>query len=123
MSENNSEYKEIKLTSAQAKALFEHWNDGVIGNKNDSTSKNSNSGGCNMLFGKEKITKEVYIDGMSCMHCAAKVEKALASVSGVTDAKVDLVNKKAVVKLKKDIDNATLKATVEDLGYNVTDIK
>ena len=76
-----------------------------------------------MLFGKEKITKEVYIDGMSCMHCAAKVEKALASVSGVTDAKVDLVNKKAVVKLTKDIDNATLKATVEDLGYNVTDIK
>ena len=60
---------------------------------------------------------------MSCMHCAAKVEKALASVSGVADAKVDLVNKKAVVKLKKDIDNATLKATVEDLGYNVTDIK
>lgn len=76
-----------------------------------------------MLFGKEKITKEVYIDGMSCMHCAAKVEKALASVSGVTDAKVDLVNKKAVVKLKKDIDNATLKTAVEDLGYNVTDIK
>lgn len=76
-----------------------------------------------MLFSKEKITKEVYIDGMSCMHCAAKVEKALASVSGVADAKVDLVNKKAVVKLKKDIDNATLKATVEDLGYNVTDIK
>ena len=76
-----------------------------------------------MLFGKEKITKEVYIDGMSCMHCAAKVEKALASVSGVADAKVDLVNKKAVVKLKKDIDNATLKATVEDLSYNVTDIK
>lgn len=76
-----------------------------------------------MLFGKEKITKEVYIDGMSCMHCAAKVEKALASISGVADAKVDLVNKKAVVKLKKDIDNATLKATVEDLGYNVTDIK
>lgn len=76
-----------------------------------------------MLFGKEKITKEVYIDGMSCMHCAAKVEKALASVSGVADAKVDLVNKKAVVKLKKDIDNVTLKATVEDLGYNVTDIK
>lgn len=76
-----------------------------------------------MLFGKEKITKEVYIDGMSCMHCATKVEKALASVSGVADAKVDLVNKKAVVKLKKDIDNATLKATVEDLGYNVTDIK
>lgn len=76
-----------------------------------------------MLFGKEKITKEVYIDGMSCMHCAAKVEKALASLNGVADAKVDLENKKAIVKLKKEIENSTIKSTVEDLGYTVTDIK
>lgn len=76
-----------------------------------------------MLFGKEKITKEVYINGMSCMHCDAKVEKALACVSGVANAKVDLENKKAVVKLKKDVDNAILKSAVEDLGYSVTDIK
>lgn len=76
-----------------------------------------------MLFGKEKITKEVYIDGMSCMHCAAKVEKALASLNGVADAKVDLENKKAILKLKKEIENSTIKATVEDLGYTVTDIK
>lgn len=76
-----------------------------------------------MLFGKEKITKEVYINGMSCMHCAAKVEKALASLNGVADAKVDLENKKAIVKLKKEIENSTIKSTVEDLGYTVTDIK
>lgn len=76
-----------------------------------------------MLFGKEKITKEVFIDGMSCMHCAAKVEKALAALNGVSDVKVDLNGKRAIVKIKKEIDNATLKATVEDLGYTVTDIK
>lgn len=76
-----------------------------------------------MLFGKEKITKEVFIDGMSCMHCAAKVEKALAALNGVSDVKVDLNGKRAIVKLKKEIDNATLKATVEDLGYTVMDIK
>ncbi len=76
-----------------------------------------------MLFGKEKITKEVFIDGMSCMHCAAKVEKALAALNGVSDVKVDLNGKRAIIKLKKEIDNATLKATVEDLGYTVTDIK
>lgn len=76
-----------------------------------------------MLFGKEKITKEVFIDGMSCMHCAAKVEKALAALNGVSDVKVDLNGKRAIVKLKKEIDNAALKATVEDLGYTVTDIK
>lgn len=76
-----------------------------------------------MLFGKEKITKEVYIDGMSCMHCAANVERALASLKGVSDVKVDLNGKKAIVKLRQDIDNATVKSTVEDLGYTVTEIK
>lgn len=76
-----------------------------------------------MLFGKEKITKEVYIDGMSCMHCAAKVEKALTSISGVSDAEVNLEDKKAVIKLKKDVDNAVIRSAVEDLGYSVTDIK
>ncbi|HCT16966.1 MAG TPA: heavy metal transport/detoxification protein [Ruminococcaceae bacterium] len=76
-----------------------------------------------MLFGKEKITKEVFIDGMSCMHCATKVEKALAALNGVSDVKVDLNGKRAIVKLKKEIDDTTLKATVEDLGYTVTDIK
>ena len=76
-----------------------------------------------MLFGKEKITKEIGIDGMSCMHCAAKVEKALASLHGVTDAKVELENKKAIVKLKQDVDDAALKSAVEDLGYTVTEIK
>lgn len=76
-----------------------------------------------MLFGKEKITKEIGIDGMSCMHCAAKVEKALASLHRVSDAKVILEDKKAIVKLKQEIDDATLKNIVEDLGYTVTDIK
>ena len=76
-----------------------------------------------MLFGKEKITKEVYINGMSCMHCAAKVEKALSSLSGAAEAKVDLGAKKAYLKLKKDIDNETIKSTIETLGYTVTDIK
>ena len=80
-------------------------------------------GGFTMLFGKAKITKELYIDGMSCMHCAATVEKALASLKGVSDVKVDLNGKKATVKLRQDIDNATVKSIVEDLGYTVTGIK
>ncbi len=75
-----------------------------------------------MLFGKEKITKVIHIDGMSCVHCAAKVEKALAALSGVADVKVDLEKKTATVKLKKDIDSQTLKSTVENLGYSVTEI-
>lgn len=74
------------------------------------------------MFGKEKITKEIYIDGMSCIHCAAKVENALKSLKQVSDATVDLENKKAVVKLKKELENSVLKSTVEELGYTVTKI-
>ena len=76
-----------------------------------------------MLFGKAKITKEVYIEGMSCMHCDANVEKELSSLKGVSGVKVDLNGKKATVKLRQDIDNATVKSTVEALGYAVTGIK
>ena len=76
-----------------------------------------------MLFGKAKITKELYIDGMSCMHCAANVEKALTSLKEVSGVKVDLNGKKATVKLRQDIDNAAITSTVEALGYTVRGIK
>lgn len=74
------------------------------------------------MFGNAKITKEVFIDGMSCIHCAAKVEKALKSISGVSDVTVDLENKKAVIKLKKELDNSLIKTTIEELEYTVVKI-
>lgn len=76
-----------------------------------------------MLFSKEKVTKEVSVEGMSCMHCAAKVEKALGAIKGVSDVKVDLNAKKATMKLKHDIDDATIKNAVDELGFKVMDIK
>ena len=37
------------------------------------------------------------IEGMTCMHCKMRVEKALKGVPGVTSAQVDLAKKQAVV--------------------------
>ena len=34
------------------------------------------------MFGS-KITKTIYIEGMSCGHCSKRVEEALKSVKGV----------------------------------------
>lgn len=76
-----------------------------------------------MLFGKDKIIKEVFIDGMSCMHCAAKVEKALSSIKGVSDVKVDLNAKKATLKLKQEIEASVIQNTVDELGFKVMEIK
>ena len=45
-----------------------------------------------MLFGKtENIV--IKVEGMHCMHCAAKVEAALKALKGVKNAKADLAAK------------------------------
>ena len=60
------------------------------------------------------------IEGMSCGHCSARVEKALNALPG-TKAKVDLASKTATVKGCDDVE--LLKSTVSALGFTVTDIK
>lgn len=65
-----------------------------------------------------EMTKKMTIEGMSCGHCSARVEKALNALEGVT-AVVDLENKCANITLTAEIDNDTLKKAVEDAGYDV----
>ena len=74
------------------------------------------------MFGS-KIIKTIFIEGMSCGHCSKRVEEALKSVAGVKSAKVFLEDKKAEVILKNDVNNEILKSAVEDVGFNVVDIK
>ncbi|MGB7606663.1 MAG: heavy metal-associated domain-containing protein [Lutisporaceae bacterium] len=66
---------------------------------------------------------QIFIEGMTCGHCSARVEKALKAVDGIADAKVDLANKNATVELSSNVDDSVLKEAVEDAGYDVTDIK
>lgn len=71
------------------------------------------------MFGNQKITKTIKIEGMSCMHCAKKVENALKEIKGVKSVKVMLEEKKADVILKEDVDDKVLKDKIEELGYTV----
>lgn len=59
------------------------------------------------------------IEGMTCGHCKAAVEKALLAVSGVTAATVDLEKKEAVIIGSANQDD--LKAAIDDAGYTVTE--
>jgi len=74
------------------------------------------------MFGK-KIIKTILIEGMSCGHCSKRVEEALKSVNGVKSVSVLLDEKKANVVLKNDVDNEILRKTVEDIGFEVTNIE
>lgn len=66
-------------------------------------------------------TKTLQIEGMSCGHCQARVEKALNAIDGV-QATVDLASNSAVVTLSKEVANEILKKAVEDAGYEVVSI-
>ncbi len=60
------------------------------------------------------------VEGMSCGHCRAAVEKALSTVTGVTAASVDLTN--GVVKVTYDGSESTLleaKNAITGQGYKV----
>ena len=61
-------------------------------------------------------TIELEITGMTCDHCVNAVTGALKDVDGVTDAVVNLDEKRATVTAD-DVDIAALLAAVEEEGY------
>jgi P-type Cu+ transporter len=83
---------------------------------------NRNNSEVNIQGETEGMKKEITIKGMSCAHCQARVEKSLNAIPGVT-AKVDLKKNIAVVDLKNDVPDETLKKTVNDAGYEAVAVK
>ncbi len=72
-----------------------------------------------MLQEQQKI--ELDIQGMTCDSCATHVEKALASVPGVAEARVpDWKAGRASVTAAPDVDPAALEAAVEQAGYTAS---
>lgn len=74
---------------------------------------------------EEKITmtKTMIIDGMSCGHCTARVQKALEAVEGVTLVVMSLEQKSAVVTMSREIADEVLRAAVVQADYEVVEIK
>ncbi len=70
-----------------------------------------------MLFEKKK-TVTLKVEGMHCMHCVAKVEKALKEMGG--KAEVSLEEGKAVVVCPESTKEADLAATVTKAGFPAT---
>ena len=60
------------------------------------------------------------IVGMSCAACAARIEKGLRKLEGVSDAHVNLASEKAVLIYKPAlVQEEDFIRVVEDLGYQV----
>ena len=68
------------------------------------------------------MQKTIRIEGMSCGHCSARVEKALRAIAGVRDVKMDLEAKTAAVEAEDSVGEAALAQAVRDSGYTVVGI-
>lgn len=63
------------------------------------------------------------VNGMTCGHCKAAVEKALGQLKGVSSVHVDLQSKEVSVQFDQaKVDHAAIKETIEDMGYDVEGI-
>lgn len=67
-------------------------------------------------------TKTLFINGMMCENCVSHVKKVLESQKEITSADVSLKENKAVIHLKDEIDEKTLKKMIHNEGYQITKI-
>ena len=74
---------------------------------------------------KEEHTMEktMRIEGMMCHHCEARVKKTLEKIEGVESAVVSHTAGTAIVTLCAPVDDAVLKAAIEDQDYPVLSIE
>lgn len=72
------------------------------------------------MFGNKKAN--IKVEGMSCNHCKASVEKTLQNIDGIKKAEVNLDEKLASIKYKGDLNKEEIKSQIKEAGYEVTDI-
>ena len=69
------------------------------------------------------MKKELSVEGMMCQNCVKHVTHALEGITGVSDVRVSLEDKKATVSVPESVGDDVLKAAVTEAGYDVTEIK
>lgn len=63
--------------------------------------------------------KSVKVKGISCQHCVMAVAKALSSLEGIKDVKVDLMSGVATYEETKPIDPKIINEAIKKAGYEV----
>ncbi|AEA28945.1 copper ion binding protein (plasmid) [Pseudonocardia dioxanivorans CB1190] len=60
------------------------------------------------------------VTGMTCDHCVASVREEIGELSGVREVTVDLPTGLVTVTTDAQVDDADIRAAVEDAGYQLT---
>lgn len=66
------------------------------------------------------MTSTTYrVEGMSCDHCVHAVRTEVGALDGVTEVQVDLATGEVVVTSAASIDEAAVRAAVDEAGYEL----
>jgi copper chaperone len=63
--------------------------------------------------------EKIKIQGMTCQHCVMSVTKALGSIPGIKNLRVDLVNGEATFENTQNVSMSNIRKAVEEAGYKV----
>lgn len=64
-------------------------------------------------------TSTYTVTGMTCAHCVSAVTEEVTAVPGVTGVDVDLATGALSVTATSPVDDAAVRAAVEEAGYQV----
>ena len=59
------------------------------------------------------------VTGMTCGHCATSITEEIGAIDGVTDVVVDLPTGAVTVTSTRPLDQAHVRAAVEEAGYQL----
>ncbi len=71
---------------------------------------------------KEDIKMNITVKGMMCAHCEAHVKKALEAIDGIESAVASHDNNLVELTTTKAVDEALIKAAIEEAGYEYAGI-
>jgi P-type Cu+ transporter len=60
---------------------------------------------------------DIAVEGMTCAACANRIQRTLTKLDGVEQVQVNFANGRATVMHDEDVDDGTLRAAIERLGY------
>ncbi len=76
------------------------------------------TGGAGSGSGRD-VTATYTVTGMTCEHCVRSVTEEVSAVDGVSGVEVDLASGRVTVSGDRPVDEAAVRAAVEEAGYEV----
>ena len=71
---------------------------------------------------KFKLRKSIDVEGMTCAHCTAAVDKALENIDGVAIAAASVEKQSAQVALDHEVSDDLLREAIRKAGYQPGDV-